>query len=247
MNLTQKLLGLTLVGAEWVLWLLLFLSLVSVAIMIERGLYYFSLRIDFAALADDLRRLLLAGKFGEARKRAQSEKGPVAFVAQMGMEEAERGAEAVESAMLGAKARIKLGLERNLAVLGTLGSNAPFIGLFGTVLGIIKAFHDLAGNQAGGIAVVMSGISEALVATAVGLLVAIPAVVGFNFYNRRVRAVSSQIDVVAQVMMAALRAEQKIHLPEAASKSEKSAKGGADKASDSKASDGKASDSKEAG
>ena len=211
MNLTQKLLALTLVGAEWVLWLLLLLSLLSIAVMIERGMYYFSLRFDFAALAEDLRRLLLDGKFGDARKQVQAGRGPVAFVAQMGLEEAERGADAVESAMLGAKARVKLGLERNLAFLGTLGSNAPFIGLFGTVLGIIKAFHDLAGNQAGGIQVVMSGISEALVATAVGLLVAIPAVVGFNVYNRRVRAITSQIDVVAQVILAALRAELTIH------------------------------------
>lgn len=211
MNLTQKLLALTLVGAEWVLWLLLLLSLLSIAVMIERGMYYFSLRFDFAALAEDLRRLLLDGKFGDARKQVQAGRGPVAFVAQMGLEEAERGADAVESAMLGAKARVKLGLERNLAFLGTLGSNAPFIGLFGTVLGIIKAFHDLAGNQAGGIQVVMAGISEALVATAVGLLVAIPAVVGFNVYNRRVRAITSQIDVVAQVILAALRAELTIH------------------------------------
>ncbi|MBL9009136.1 MAG: MotA/TolQ/ExbB proton channel family protein [Myxococcales bacterium] len=211
MNLTQKLLSLTLVGAEWVLWLLLLLSLLSIAVMIERGLYYFSLRFDFAALAEDLRRLLLDGKFGDARKQAQGGRGPVAFVAQVGLEEAERGADAVESAMLGAKARMKLGLERNLAFLGTLGSNAPFIGLFGTVLGIIKAFHDLAGNQAGGIQVVMAGISEALVATAVGLLVAIPAVVGFNVYNRRVRAITSQIDVVAQVILAALRAELVSH------------------------------------
>jgi len=211
MNLTQKLLALTLVGAEWVLWLLLFLSLVSVAIMFERGMYYFSLRMDFVALAEDLRRLLLGGKFAEARKLAAGAHGPVGFVAQMGLEEAERGDEAVEAAMLGAKARIKLRLERNLAFLGTLGSNAPFIGLFGTVLGIIKAFRDLAGNQTGGIAIVMTGISEALVATAVGLLVAIPAVVGFNFFNRRVRAVSSQIDVVAQVILASLRAEMKLH------------------------------------
>lgn len=214
MNLTQKLLSLTLVGAEWVLWLLLLLSLLSIAVMIERGLYYFSLRSDFAALAEDLRRLLLDGKFGDARKQVKGGRGPVAFVAQMGLEEAERGADAVESAMLGAKARVKLGLERNLAFLGTLGSNAPFIGLFGTVLGIIKAFHDLAGNQAGGIQVVMAGISEALVATAVGLLVAIPAVVGFNVYNRRVRALSSQIDVVAQVILAALRAELVSHSSE---------------------------------
>jgi biopolymer transport protein ExbB len=232
MNLTQKLLALTLVGAEWVLWLLIMLSLFSIAVMIERGLYYLSLRMDFVALAEDLRRLLLAGKFGDARKQAQGAPGPVGFVAQTGLEEAERGAEAVEAAMLGAKARVKLRLERNLAFLGTLGSNAPFIGLFGTVLGIIKAFHDLAGNQAGGIAVVMSGISEALVATAVGLLVAIPAVVGFNFYNRRVRAVVSQIDVVAQVILASLRAELATHPHEhtaeaaTAGKADKPGKGG---------------------
>jgi biopolymer transport protein ExbB len=207
MNLTQKLLAFTLVGAEWVLWLLIILSMFSVAVMIERGLYYLSLRADFATLADDLRKLLLGGKFKEARKRLVDERGVEAEVARAGLEEAERGADAAESAMLAAKARVRLRLERNLAFLGTLGANAPFIGLFGTVLGIIKAFKDLAGNQAGGITIVMAGISEALVATAVGLLVAIPAVVGFNFYNRRVRTLSSQVETVGQTILSALRAE----------------------------------------
>lgn len=211
MNLTQKLLAFTLVGAEWVLWLLIALSVLSVAVMIERGLYYFSLRSNFGPMSDELRKLLLDAKFVAARKRIADERGLEAEVARAGLVEAERGAAAVESAMLAAKARVKLQLERNLAFLGTLGSNAPFIGLFGTVLGIIKAFHDLAGNQAGGIAVVMAGISEALVATAVGLLVAIPAVVGFNFYNRRVRSISSHIDALAQVILSALKAEQEIH------------------------------------
>lgn len=211
MNLTQKLLAFTLVGAEWVLWLLIALSVLSVAVMIERGLYYFSLRSNFDAMSDELRKLLLDGKFAQARKRIADERGLEAEVARAGLNEAERGAAAVESAMLGAKARVKLLLERNLAFLGTLGSNAPFIGLFGTVLGIIKAFHDLAGNQAGGIAVVMAGISEALVATAVGLLVAIPAVVGFNFYNRRVRSISSHIDALAQVILSALKSEEEHH------------------------------------
>ncbi len=220
MNLTQKLLAFTLVGAEWVLWLLIILSMLSVAVMIERGLYYFSLRTDFTALADELRRLLLAGKYKEARKRLVDERGVEAEVARAGLEEAERGADAVEAAVIGARARVRLRLERNLAFLGTLGSNAPFIGLFGTVLGIIKAFKDLAGNQAGGIAIVMAGISEALVATAVGLLVAIPAVVGFNFYNRRVRSISAQVETVAQTILAALRA-----------------KGGLDAKSDGKADD----------
>jgi biopolymer transport protein ExbB len=91
--------------------------------------------------------------------------------------------------------------------LGTLGNNAPFIGLFGTVLGIIKAFHDLAGGQAGGPSVVMAGISEALVATAVGLIVAIPAVVAFNIFSRRVRVRMSQAEWMAHLAVAELKTE----------------------------------------
>src|SRR5262249_34272273 len=116
---------------------------------------------------------------------------------------------AQEGAMEGAKARERLRFERHLAYLATLGSNAPFIGLFGTVLGIIKAFHDLAGNQAGGPSAVMSGVSEALVATAIGLMVAIPAVVAFNYFNRRVRNKMTDVDWAAEVALARLRAEEK--------------------------------------
>jgi biopolymer transport protein ExbB len=106
-------------------------------------------------------------------------------------------------------------LERNLAFLGTLGNNAPFIGLFGTVLGIIRAFHELSGNQAGGVAVVMAGISDALVATAVGLLVAIPAVVGFNYFNRRVRQSLANVDALAHVVLAQLKGEGEAATPAA--------------------------------
>ncbi len=113
--------------------------------------------------------------------------------------------------MLSQKAQEKLRLERNLAILGTLGNNTPFIGLFGTVLGIIKASHDLTASQAGGGAAataVMSGVFEALVATAVGLLVAIPAVVGYNFFQRRVRATVANIDSLAHLVLAQLRGEE---------------------------------------
>ena len=113
----------------------------------------------------------------------------------------------IEAATEGAKAREKLRLERNLAFLATLGSNAPFVGLFGTVLGIIKAFHDLAGNQAGGPSVVMAGISEALVATAVGLMVAIPAVVAFNYFNRRVRSFMCKVEWAAHLAATELKGE----------------------------------------
>jgi biopolymer transport protein ExbB len=106
--------------------------------------------------------------------------------------------------MASAKSRLRLDMERNLGVLGTLGNNAPFIGLFGTVLGIIKAFADLSRNQAGGAGAVMSGISEALVATAVGLMVAIPAVIAFNFFQGRVRKTLGRVDAMAHLVLAGM-------------------------------------------
>ncbi len=84
------------------------------------------------------------------------------------------------------EAALRVHLERNLTFLASVGSNAPFIGLFGTVLGIIRAFHDLVGNVGGGADVVMAGISEALVAPAGGIFVAIPAIVAYNAFQRRV-------------------------------------------------------------
>ncbi len=204
MHITERFLAFTLLGAEWVLWLLIALSIVSFAIMIERSWFFATHRTDALQLAEELRRLLGKGSLGDARTRVKNDDSPEGTVVRVGLGELERGATAVGEAMSGEKAQQRLRLERTLAFLGTLGNNAPFIGLFGTVLGIIKAFHDLAGNQAGGAAVVMSGISEALVATAVGLMVAIPAVVGFNFFNRRVRNIIANVDTLAHVILAAL-------------------------------------------
>jgi biopolymer transport protein ExbB len=186
MNVTSRLLAFTLYGAGWVLWLLIGLSVASLAVMIERLWVLGRYRVEIGQLADQMRALL---------------RGKVAAPAHA------VGEDALLGAMDGAAARERMRLERNLAFLATLGSNAPFIGLFGTVLGIIKAFHDLAGNQAGGPSVVMAGISEALVATAVGLIVAIPAVVAFNYFNRRVRARMVEVDWMAHVALGRLRAE----------------------------------------
>jgi biopolymer transport protein ExbB len=207
MHITERFLAFTLLGAEWVLWLLIALSIVSFAIMIERAYYFLTHGVDVDGLGTDLRRLLAKGNLADARSRVKGSDTAEMTVVAAGLDEVERGVDAVAEAMVGRKAHERMRLERNLAFLGTLGNNAPFIGLFGTVLGIIKAFHDLAGNQAGGVAVVMAGISEALVATALGLLVAIPAVVGFNYFNRRVRMTMANTDALAHVVLAQLKGE----------------------------------------
>jgi biopolymer transport protein ExbB len=89
--------------------------------------------------------------------------------------------------------------------LATVGSNAPFVGLFGTVLGIMRAFHDLSLKSADAMEAVMAGIAEALVATAVGLFVAIPAVVLYNLFSRWVRGRMSRSDSLADLVVARLR------------------------------------------
>ena len=122
-----------------------------------------------------------------------------------GLDELARGTTAAVEAMASARSRERLALEKHLGILGTLGNNAPFIGLFGTVIGIIKAFADLAKNQGGGAAVVMSGIAEALVATAVGLMVALPAVVAFNIFQGRIRRTMGRVDALAHMILTGTR------------------------------------------
>ena len=208
MDLTTKLLSVALLGAEWVLWLLIILSVFSVAVIIERTWYFTSTRVPFEALLNEVRVLLGRKDLAAARAKVEGLEGIEAQIIAAGLAEYRTGADAVAAAMMSAKARMKLKLERNLAYLGTLGNNAPFVGLFGTVIGVIKAFHDLASKKGQGPEAVMGSLSEALIATAVGLLVAIPAVVAFNFFNRRVRARIANVDTAAQMLLALSHGEE---------------------------------------
>jgi biopolymer transport protein ExbB len=207
MDLTSKFLAFTLLGAQWVLWLLIVLSIISVAIMIERGIYFARRRVDLDQLGREVREALRSGDPAAAAQRWKDAESMEVIIARVGLTEARRGPGAAAEAMVGQRSRERQALERRIAFLGTLGNNAPFIGLFGTVLGIIRAFHDLAENQQAGAQTVMAGISEALVATAVGLMVAIPAVLAFNYYMRRVRGMVANADSIAHTILAELRAE----------------------------------------
>jgi biopolymer transport protein ExbB/TolQ len=197
-------------GATWVMWLLLGLSVVSVAIMLERAWFYLSLRDDLSDLAARFRDALRKDDFDKARKALEASPSAEAAVVMAGLAEADRGAQAADEAMQGARALQKMRLERRLAFLGTLGNNAPFIGLLGTVIGVVEAFEALgkeaagAQNAAGTPQEVMAAIAEALVATAVGLAVAIPAVVAFNFYQRHSRSIIANTEALSRVLMSHL-------------------------------------------
>jgi len=203
--LTGRLLRITLSSAEWVLWLLLVLSVVSLAVILERLVFFRSRRLqDGPQIAEQL----AVGDLEAVRRLLEGQEGLEARVLRAGLKAVPEGPETVEQVLLSALAAERPRYERFLSFLGTLGSNAPFIGLFGTVLGIIKAFNDLGAVSIKGSAIqqtVMTGISEALVATAVGLAVAIPAVVGFNVFTRALKNLTARTQALGYALIAATR------------------------------------------
>ena len=210
MNLTELFLRMTFLGAEWVLWLLVGLSFISVAIIFERIVFYSVRRVNIETLTNELKAALRTGNIEHALSLVRNSKAVECIILAAGISQIPRGVHAVSEAMLSAKSRERLRLDAYLPVLGTVGSNAPFVGLLGTVLGIVKAAHDMTGNQGaqGGTAnAVMAGVFEALVATAVGLCVAIPAVIAFNIFQRRVRSTIGRADSLAHLLLSHMKPE----------------------------------------
>jgi len=192
-------------GSRWVLWLLLILSLAAITIIIERIWFFLQERAPRAQLDAALRSLTTKGPRDALAKLANAPSMEAA-VARACLEHADEGPASVEEHKASAMESERLRHEKRLAFLGTLGNNAPFIGLFGTVLGIIRAFHDLAGNTLAGTQAVMSGIAEALVATGVGLLVALPAVATYNTFIRRVETAVAASEATAHTILGHLKA-----------------------------------------
>ncbi len=199
-------------GSQWVMWLLVILSIVSVAIIIERALALRSLRTDLTGLRRSLVEGLVDGGFVKARALMIGCRHPAALVALRGLSrpESETTPKGAEEAMFAESVAQKRTLERRFSFLATLGANAPFIGLFGTVVGILQAF-DALGHSAVGSAsalapqAVMSSISEALVATAIGLGVAIPAVVAYNSLEKVVKSALEDAEIFSREILSYLQ------------------------------------------
>lgn len=200
--LVERLMQIALIGSEWVLWLLICLSVVSVAVMIERLWFFHVNTAAWDRLSERVLPLLRSGNLKELKEVLGTWPGSEAEVLRAGLDGAKKGREAAEKMVHAALTLERQRMEKRLTILGTLGNNAPFIGLFGTVLGIIRAFHDLSLDVRGGAATVMAGISEALVATAVGLFVAIPAVIAYNYFQRRTARALARAQAAADTLIA---------------------------------------------
>ncbi len=203
MNVVAKSKSLMLaMGAAPVMWLMIGLSVVSLALILERAWFFYSVSDDLGGLVRALSDRLREDDISGARAVMETSRSAEAAVVIAGLIEAKRGPTAAREAMTGAAAIQRLRLERGLGFLGTLGNNAPFIGLFGTVVGIVMAFEKLGQTAAANASSeVMSSISEALVATAIGLAVAIPAVAAFNWFSRRIKAINGNTEALSKVLL----------------------------------------------
>src|SRR5688500_3850889 len=204
-TLVQTLLDLPIFESAWVLYLLILLSLASIAVMIERGMFYRSRAVDADAIKAELSKQLDRGDFEAAAAMLKRHDALETNAVLAGLRAWEKGADSVEDLISGALGREKSRYERRLGFLATLASNAPYIGLFGTVLGIIRSFRDLSANMAEASGAVMAGIAEALLATAVGLLVAIPAVIAYNVFKSRVKEAATGCEMLARVLLSNLK------------------------------------------
>lgn len=206
MDIQEQLTAFAMLGATWVMWLLVGLSVLSLTVVFERAFYLFSSNDDVSKLAQDLTRLLAKGDVEGAIKRVKSSRSIEAQVALAGLEAHGDGPKAAAALMSSQTTVAKLGMDRYLSFLGTVGNNAPFVGLAGTVIGIIKSFQEMVNSQGQVSPQLMAEIGEALVATLIGLLVALPAVAFFNFFRSIIKTRVSRAEALSGIVVAHLEA-----------------------------------------
>lgn len=185
-------------------------SVLSIAVILERLFYYMRRsgvrRKDLMLkIKDDLKK----GAVEEAVKKCKSANTPFADVVNAGLSFYGHGEKEISNNMERTIVIETNLLERHTTIVGTIGSTAVYIGLFGTVLGIIKAFSDISSSGSGGMNVVTTGISESLVCTAAGLCVAVPAVMAYNYFIKKIDNFITDMELCASETMDLITAKQK--------------------------------------
>lgn len=201
--LSERIFAVAHVADQVVLWILIALSVISVGMIMERFFALSRVSSESKKIRHRIKMALQTHSVDEVESLSQNpealEGRAISFALKHIKESGTKGLEEVFNAFALSE---KPELERSLGFLATVGSNAPYIGLLGTVLGIMKAFNDLAQSPEAGQQTVMAGISLALVATAAGLFVAIPAVISYNYFQRQVKGIMQSLDSVKELCLA---------------------------------------------
>jgi biopolymer transport protein ExbB len=180
------------------MYVLLLCSIISIAIFLERVMYYRRLsKIGRVEFMKAIRRALSTKNVEKAAEICRLTPAPFSHVVYSGLEICNRTGKEISNAMEREITVETTKLERYTTIVATIGNTAVYIGLFGTVLGIIRAFHDISAAGAGGMSIVIGGVAEALVCTATGLFVAIPAVIAYNYFTKRVEYFITDMELCA--------------------------------------------------
>lgn len=203
MGLSEKLFNIAQGGADIILWILIALSVVSIGMILERWLTLRQINNRSLKAKSRMREALQSNNLDDLEDISRDRESLEGRALSYGLRHVKESGENGLSEIFNSFALLERpALERSLNFLATVGSNAPFIGLLGTVLGIMKAFRDLSHNLASGNEAVMLGIAEALVSTAVGLVVAIPAVIAYNYFQRQVKSAIQSLETVRELCLA---------------------------------------------
>jgi len=184
------------------MYILLFCSLLSVTVLLERIIYYQKMsKTNRAEFMTRMKKVLKSGDVERAMEICKDTNAPFSNVVCSGLELLGHPEKQISNAMEREITVETTKLERYTSIVGTIGNTAVYIGLFGTVLGIIRAFHDIAAAGTGGMSIVIGGVAEALVCTAAGLFVAIPAVIAFNYFAKKVESFINDMELCASELI----------------------------------------------
>jgi biopolymer transport protein ExbB len=173
---------------------LILCSIVALSFTIERWWFFRKINIDVDNFMTILKKYIEENNFKSALDLCRSYNSPLSDLMEVAILNYQKPKSQVIELMNAARLDKRLEMEQYVIVMGTMGTICPFIGLFGTVIGIIRAFHDLAVSGSGGPSVVAAGISEALITTAAGLAIAIPSVVLYNYFMKKVKTISAMME-----------------------------------------------------
>ena len=179
------------------MWVVVAFSVIALAVAIERAIAQFKFVTRARALGDTVRRCLNRGALEEGRSACERSPSPIADVFLVGYERLGRAKpEHVTTAVHRERLRVNQELRSRLWMLGTIGATAPFVGLFGTVVGIMSAMGHFKADEEVKFTMVSGPISQALIVTAAGILVAVEAVILFNFFSQRANRIATEMKLL---------------------------------------------------
>jgi len=190
---------------SFAMWLLLVISIVGLTYSIERIIYFLRNRKDIRVFCNRIKKMIAGAQFSEIVAVCRREPSPVSRMVENGLKEPGRDISIIYELMTNVINREKVHMENNVGVLGTVSHISPLVGLLGTVVGIIRSFHSIALASAGGSEVIAMGVAEALVTTAAGICIAVPAVILYNYFVRKISVAVQALSIARDEIITELK------------------------------------------